>query len=118
MIVLTKSPNQLLFFSTDLLNPEIVDLDRVPQCLALSEDQARITSYNVCYTKLLRYQHNGQEITDSFSTLINPEIDIPFFITELTGIDNRMVKDAPRFYEVAKKIVEMTQGRTFIAHNA
>jgi len=68
-------------------------------------------------TEIAIYQHNGQEITDSFSTLINPEIDIPFFITELTGIDNRMVKDAPRFYEVAKKIVEMTQGRTFIAHN-
>lgn len=68
-------------------------------------------------TEIAIFQHNGQEITDSFTTLINPEIDIPFFITDLTGIDNSMVKDAPRFYEVAKKIVEMTQGRTFIAHN-
>lgn len=68
-------------------------------------------------TEIAIYQHNGQQITDSFTTLINPEIDIPFFITELTGIDNLMVKDAPRFYEVARKIVEMTQGRTFIAHN-
>jgi len=68
-------------------------------------------------TEIAIYQHNGQQITDSFTTLINPEIDIPFFITELTGIDNLMVKDAPRFFEVAKKIVEMTQGRTFIAHN-
>ena len=45
-------------------------------------------------------------------------MDIPFFITELTGIDNNMVKNAPKFYEVAKTIVEMTLGRTFVAHNA
>ncbi|WP_340114902.1 3'-5' exonuclease [Maribellus mangrovi] len=69
-------------------------------------------------TEIAIYQHNGQRITDSYSTLINPEIDIPFFITELTGINNDMVKNAPKFYEVAKTIVEMTMGRTFVAHNA
>ncbi|WP_347840202.1 exonuclease domain-containing protein [uncultured Draconibacterium sp.] len=68
-------------------------------------------------TEIAIYQHNGQEITDSYSTLINPEMDIPYFITELTGIDNHMVKSAPKFYQVAKKIVEMTMGRTFVAHN-
>lgn len=68
-------------------------------------------------TEIAIYQHNGQQITESYSTLINPEMDIPFFITELTGINNNMVKDAPRFFEVAKKIVELTQGRTFVAHN-
>ncbi|HYQ58955.1 MAG TPA: 3'-5' exonuclease [Draconibacterium sp.] len=68
-------------------------------------------------TEIAIYQHNGQEITASYSTLINPEMDIPFFITELTGIDNEMVKNAPKFYQVAKEIVEMTMGRTFVAHN-
>ena len=68
-------------------------------------------------TEIAIYQHNGQRVTESFSTLINPEIDIPFFITELTGIDNNMIKDAPRFFEVARKIVELTQGRIFVAHN-
>ncbi len=68
-------------------------------------------------TEIALYQHNGQEVTNSYSTLINPEMDIPYFITELTGIDNAMVKNSPKFYEVAKTIVEMTQGRTFVAHN-
>lgn len=68
-------------------------------------------------TEIALFLHNGQEVTDSYSTLINPEMDIPYFITELTGINNNMVKDAPKFYEVAKTIVEMTQGRTFVAHN-
>ena len=38
-------------------------------------------------------------------------MDIPFFITRLKCIDNDMVKNAPKFYEVAKKIIEMTSGR-------
>ena len=68
-------------------------------------------------TEIAIFQHNGEEITGEFSTLINPEMDIPLFITRLTGIHNEMVKNAPKFYEVAKKIIEMTAGRTFIAHN-
>ena len=68
-------------------------------------------------TEIAIYQHNGYEVTGSFSSLINPEMDIPFFITRLTGINNDMVKDAPKFYEVAKKIIEFTAGRIFIAHN-
>ncbi len=62
--------------------------------------------------------HNGTEIIDTFFTLINPEMDIPYFITRLTGITNEMVAEAPRFYEVAKKIVEITAGCIFVAHNA
>ena len=68
-------------------------------------------------TEIAIFQHNGQEVTNTYSTLINPEIDIPGFITRLTGITNEMVKDAPKFYEVAKTIVEMTRGRIFVAHN-
>jgi DNA polymerase-3 subunit epsilon len=60
---------------------------------------------------------DGDVLVDEFSTLINPEIRIPFFITNLTGITNEAVENAPKFYEVAKKIVEMTQDRIFVAHN-
>ncbi len=69
-------------------------------------------------TEIAIYQHDGKEITGEFISLINPEINIPYFITNLTGITNEMVEDAPRFYEIAKKIIEMTEGRTFVAHNA
>jgi DNA polymerase-3 subunit epsilon len=68
-------------------------------------------------TEFAVYQHNGQKITNYFSTLINPGIDIPYYITKLTGIDNELVKNAPKFYEVAKIIAELTAGRTFVAHN-
>jgi DNA polymerase-3 subunit epsilon len=68
-------------------------------------------------TEIAIYQHNGIEITGSYSSLIHPEMDIPLFITNLTGINNKMVEHAPKFYEIAKKIVEMTAGRIFVAHN-
>jgi DNA polymerase III subunit epsilon len=68
-------------------------------------------------TEIAIYQHNGYNVTGSYSTLIYPEMDIPYFITRLTGINNDMVGNAPKFYEVAKKIIEMTAGRIFVAHN-
>ena len=69
-------------------------------------------------TEIAIYLHNGGKITDEFVSLVNPERNIPYFITNLTGITNEMVEDAPRFYEIAKTIVELTEGRTFVAHNA
>lgn len=50
-------------------------------------------------------------------TLINPETPIPAFITKLTGISNEMVENAPKFYEVAKDIIEITRDAVFVAHN-
>lgn len=69
-------------------------------------------------TEVAIFIHDGKKITDEYSTLINPERNIPYFITNLTGITNEMVEDAPKFYEVAKKIVEITEGAVFVAHNA
>lgn len=61
--------------------------------------------------------HDGEQVIDQFESLINPERTIPYNITKLTGITQEMVEDAPKFFEVAKKIVEMTQGCVFVAHN-
>jgi DNA polymerase-3 subunit epsilon len=69
-------------------------------------------------TEIAVYLHDGNEITGEFVSLVNPERNIPYFITNLTGITNDMVEDAPRFYEIARQIIEMTEGRIFVAHNA
>ena len=60
---------------------------------------------------------DGDQITSRFSSLVNPQIGIPPFITKLTGINNEMVANAPPFHEVARTIVEMTEGRSLVAHN-
>lgn len=68
-------------------------------------------------TELAIVVYDGEEIIDQYDTLVNPERSIPTEITRITGITNDMVSRAPKFYEVAKKVVEMTEGAIFVAHN-
>lgn len=60
---------------------------------------------------------DGSKVIDTYETLVNPEREIPIFITRLTGIDGNMVANAPKFYEIANDIVEKTKGMIFVAHN-
>ncbi len=69
-------------------------------------------------TEIAIYIFNGEKIVDEFITLVNPEKNIPHFITALTGISNEMVADAPKFYEIARDIVEITADKILVAHNA
>ncbi|WP_339719866.1 exonuclease domain-containing protein [uncultured Paraglaciecola sp.] len=59
---------------------------------------------------------NG-EIVDKWSSLINPQRHISKFITQLTGISNDMVKDAPLFSEVADNLGQFMENSVFVAHN-
>jgi DNA polymerase-3 subunit epsilon len=60
---------------------------------------------------------DGVNIIEQYQSLVNPERSIPPEITRITGITNEMVASAPRFYEIAKDIILLTQDRIFIAHN-
>lgn len=68
-------------------------------------------------TEIAIVLHDGTRELDRYQTLINPERGIPYNISQLTGITNEMVADAPKFYEIAKKIVEFTKDCIFVAHN-
>ncbi len=59
---------------------------------------------------------NGKIIRE-YQSLINPERSIPPFITRITGIRNDMVAEAPKFFEIAKDIIQLTKGCIFVAHN-
>ena len=61
--------------------------------------------------------HDGIKETARYSSLVNPERKVPYRITQITGINDQMVATAPKFYEIAKKIIELTEGRTIIGHN-
>lgn len=63
------------------------------------------------------YKYDGHEIVDQFISLINPDADISNFVQKLTGITPKMVKTAPRFHEVAKRIIEITDDTTLVGHN-
>ena len=68
-------------------------------------------------TEIAIVLHDGTKVIDSFESLINPERSIPPYITQITGISDAMVARAPKFYEIAKQIVTMTEGAVFVAHN-
>jgi len=69
-------------------------------------------------TEIAIYKFDGSKVVDQFISLVNPEQPIQPFVVGLTGINNEMLKNAPKFYEVAKRIVEITTGCIIVAHNS
>jgi DNA polymerase-3 subunit epsilon len=69
-------------------------------------------------TEVAIYQFDGNQITDQFISLVNPEKSIQAFVVKLTGITDKMVIGAPKFHEIAKRIIEITEDCILIAHNA
>lgn len=60
---------------------------------------------------------DGTATVEEFQTLINPGKPIPYFIQSMTGINDQMVANAPKFEEVADKIYGILRDKIFIAHN-
>jgi DNA polymerase III subunit epsilon len=68
-------------------------------------------------TEICILKHDGLSVVDKFTTFVNPECNISPYFTGLTGITNDMVANAPKFHEIAPKIIEMTEDCIFVAHN-
>lgn len=60
---------------------------------------------------------DGNAIVERFSSLVNPGVYIPSYITSLTGIDDEMVADAPLFRDMILYIQKILEGSVFVAHN-
>lgn len=72
----------------------------------------RITEVGV-----VRIAYDGT-LLDEYTTLVNPERPIPPFISALTNISWEMVRDAPRFANIAGDVARILDGGVFVAHNA
>lgn len=68
-------------------------------------------------TEIAIFKHDGEKLVDEFTSLVNPQCPIPYFITGLTGIDDQMVANAPLFSDIADIILNLTQDCIFIAHS-
>jgi DNA polymerase-3 subunit epsilon len=60
----------------------------------------------------------GPSGVTQWSSLVNPQQPIPFFVQQLTGISDSMVRNAPTFDAIAQELLARLEGRLFIAHNA
>lgn len=61
--------------------------------------------------------YEDEKIVEIYETLINPLRTIPEYISNLTSITNRDLKEAPKFYEVADAIRMRLEGAVFVSHN-
>jgi DNA polymerase III epsilon subunit family exonuclease len=77
-----------------------------------------LSKYNNRITEIAAARVVDKEIVESFQTLVNPEVHIPSFITQLTGIDNQMVRDAPVIEEAIPSFTRFLGKDVFVAHNA
>ena len=77
----------------------------------LSKDKDKITEIGAVKIK------NG-EITERFSSFVNPERPIPQKIVELTSITDEMVANAPKIDEILPKFLDFCKGCVLVAHNA
>ncbi|MGI9551874.1 MAG: exonuclease domain-containing protein [Aurantibacter sp.] len=68
-------------------------------------------------TEISIFKYDGHGIVEEFTSLVNPEAPIPYFITGLTGIDDDLVRNAPTLEEIAPKILEITKDTVFVAHS-
>jgi DNA polymerase-3 subunit epsilon len=68
-------------------------------------------------TEIAIIVHDGNKVVQEFSSLVNPECLIPANISQFTGITNEMVRNAPPFHAIAKKVIELTDDCIFVAHN-
>ncbi|MEX0291373.1 MAG: exonuclease domain-containing protein [Flavobacteriaceae bacterium] len=69
-------------------------------------------------TEIAIHKFDGHKVVDTFVSLVNPEKEIQPFVVNLTGINQKMLRTAPKFHEVAKRIIEITQDAVLVAHNA
>ena len=83
---------------------------------SLDSGDQKFNEESITELAIIRFSDN--RILDQFSTLINPLKEIQPFVQKLTGINSNMVKNAPKFYEVAKRVIEITKGCVLVAHNS
>ena len=69
-------------------------------------------------TEIAIYRFNKSQITDQFISMVKPDRTIEPYVVGLTGINNKMLINSPKFFEIAKRIIEITSDCILVAHNA
>jgi DNA polymerase III epsilon subunit family exonuclease len=76
----------------------------------LSEDSDRIVEIGILHI-------SDNNILSKYHTYINPEIEIPEFITKINGVTNSVVKDKPKIYDVINEIHDFIKGKVIVGYN-
>lgn len=77
-----------------------------------------LSPYRHKITEIAALKCRNGKVVKEFCTLVNPEVSIPRFITRLTGINDKMVKNKPTIDKVIPKFHSFIGNSHFVAHNA
>jgi predicted DnaQ family exonuclease/DinG family helicase len=90
---------------------------KIPDFVAVDIETTGLSKTKDRITEIAAIKFVDGKISEEFSTLINPKIDIPQKITQLTGIDNEIVKDAPEFVEIMDELIAFVGRLAICGHN-
>ena len=76
-----------------------------------------LSPYKHSITEIAAVRFDGNQVVDTFQSLVNPERHIPTFITKLTGINNEMVENAPIIQDILPEFISFLGEDIFVAHN-
>jgi len=63
------------------------------------------------------YRYDGEEVVDQLISLVHPHRKVQKFVSKMTGINDKMLLRAPRFHEIAKRILEISRDSVLVGHN-
>lgn len=76
-----------------------------------------ISPFNARITEIGAIRVENGIITKEYSQLLQPDEPVPYRITQLTGISDDMLWDAPRFADIAHELEALLSDAVFVAHN-
>jgi len=85
--------------------------------VALDIETTGLDEHRDAITEIGAVKFNERRVEDEWTTLVNPGRQIPDFITGLTGIDNAMVRQAPKYRDIAHELEAFVGDAPVIGHN-
>lgn len=88
------------------------------QYIVLDIETTWLSKHKHAITEIAAIKFDWNKIIDTYQTLINPQRNIPSWITRLTGISNEMVADAPIISQILPDFLNFIQDHILVAHNS
>ncbi|MGB0979500.1 MAG: exonuclease domain-containing protein [Croceimicrobium sp.] len=67
--------------------------------------------------EIAAFRYDGEEVVDQLISLVHPHRKVQPFVSKMTGITDKMLIRAPRFHEIAKRLIEITEDAVIVGHN-